>query len=324
MMAVQSSIDDLWGMMHRATGLYTAALQDVAEASLSDDPNQSRLAVERLADLLWHTLVLSELLGRRRMLLEADAVRDRNNHNDGMVLFARIREEGPLKWEIESDVPMVPEVPFEEAIEDLVNRQPRIIDQSVIDRFPPGTPRYKMIQDIYSRDKAFAMALSNEEHVTKRMQKQIEGMFREGVSVETARGQLKKKAILDGMKDYTEAYGETVYRTSLNTSFSRGLREMANDPAVQSVIGAFEYEAVADPDTRPNHRAADGIIASTHDPIWDSMTPPLGYNCRCSLRLVDRLELEERGMLDGGMVVSNASDARFSDAHPDEGFGRSL
>ncbi len=39
------------------------------------------------------------------------------------------------------------------------------------------------------------------------------------------------------------------------------------------------YSAVNDDRTRPAHRALSGYIAHKDDPVWETLTPPLGFNC---------------------------------------------
>jgi SPP1 gp7 family putative phage head morphogenesis protein len=314
-------------MMHRSTALYAKALQDMAEATLANDHAWEQRTVESLADLLQHSLAYSNLLGRRRLLLEADAVRKYNPPTDAMMFDAESGE-GVTVWEVRADTPMVPHVPFEEAIEDLYNRDPRIIDREAIDRYrqrygipegAPDPPKYKIVQDFYSRDHVFALARSNQEHVTKNIQKTIGQMMDRGETVDTAAGKLRKKAILAGQDGWSRAYAETTFRTNINGAYNSGLREMASDEAVASVIGGFEYNAIRDPDTRKSHRAADGLIAGTSNPIWDRFTPPLGYNCRCALRLIGRDELERRELVKGG-IVEVWEPRNFANARPDPGF----
>lgn len=316
-MSVMDSKADLWGLMHRSTALYAKALQEMARALLTNDTAWQAATVESLADLLQHSLALSNLLGRRRLLLEADAVRKFNPPTNAMVFASD--PEGVTGWEVRSDTPMVPHVPFEEAINDVLSRDPRLVTEEMMAKYPPGTPKYKAVQDLYSRDHVFALARSNQDHVTKNIQKTMGRMMREGVTVEDAAGRLQKKAILAGQEGWSQAYAETTFRTNINGSFNSGLREMASDDAVASVIGAFEYSAIGDPDTRKNHRAASGLIAATSSSLWERYTPPLGYNCRCALRLVGRAELRERGLLENGRVTVRKP-AGFRNARPDPGF----
>lgn len=323
-MAVETSSHDLWGLMHRNTVLVAAAMYDVAEASLDNDSGRERAAVDRLTDLIYHSTILADLLGRRRMLLEADAVRGRNKPLDGMVLFTDA-EDVPT-WEIAEGSPVVPHVPFDEAVDSILSRDPRVLSAEVKEEFrrPDGTmpPNYQIVQMLYSRENAFALARANHIKVTENIQKVIARFMNEGRTLTDAKGGLLRQAILDGQKDWSAAYAETVYRTDTNTAYTQGMKDMAKDESVSKVIGGFAFFSVQDSVTRENHRAAHGLIAGTHDPIWKELTPPLGYNCRCVLRLVGRWELEKKGLLKGNQVVNNIPTLgkRFANARPDPGF----
>lgn len=76
---------------------------------------------------------------------------------------------------------------------------------------------------------------------------------------------------------------ETMVRTETNLAYSAGRQHFNNDPAVSEILHSMEYSAVGDARTRPNHLDYDGTIAPVDDPIWQSITPPNGYNCRCTL-----------------------------------------
>ena len=54
----------------------------------------------------------------------------------------------------------------------------------------------------------------------------------------------------------------------------------------------LQYIAVGDELTRDDHEALNGLILPINDPIWDTITPPNGYNCRCSVIGVSEFEPE--------------------------------
>lgn len=54
----------------------------------------------------------------------------------------------------------------------------------------------------------------------------------------------------------------------------------------------LQYIAVGDELTRDDHEALNGLILSINDPLWDTITPPNGYNCRCSVVGVSRFEAD--------------------------------
>ena len=45
----------------------------------------------------------------------------------------------------------------------------------------------------------------------------------------------------------------------------------------------WEYVAVLDSRTRPEHRALNGTVLPADDPFWKTHKPPLGFRCRCTV-----------------------------------------
>lgn len=58
----------------------------------------------------------------------------------------------------------------------------------------------------------------------------------------------------------------------------------------------LRFETAHDDRVRKNHAAAEYFVAHARDPVWIALAPPLGWRCRCGLRLVDREELVRRGL----------------------------
>lgn len=113
-----------------------------------------------------------------------------------------------------------------------------------------------------------------------------------------------------------EAYGRMTFRTNVNTAVTAGRFRQARDPDIRAVVPAFRFDAVGDGDTRDNHDEADGIILSVDNPEWARIAPPLGYNCRCMVSHVTRVELERAGRIgrDGRVIESRVPSGAFPDA----------
>ena len=74
---------------------------------------------------------------------------------------------------------------------------------------------------------------------------------------------------------------ETIVRTNYADALNQGRDAFFNDPALDGYVTAFQYTAIMDDRVRPNHAAGDGLVFSVNNSIWDSLTPPNGFNCRC-------------------------------------------
>ena len=289
-MPVKSSIDELADLQARTAISFSDRLLQLASA-LVVDRHPSAIAKERalarLSRLIGETMALSDLMGRRRLILEAEAVRARQPVSTRAVF---------------SETPVVPHVEFDEAVADMVSRRPELAKSA------------EKVAEVYERH-GFALAQAAELSIVKRIQEFIAKALREGRTVP------KAAETIAGIGDFTQAYAETVYRTNVATAYTAGRFQQAADPDIAEVIGAFEFNAVLDADTRPNHAAAHGLLASQNDPIWATYSPPLGFQCRCDLRLVDRFELRERNLLDTAGRTLRILPGTFSSAYPDPGFG---
>lgn len=243
-----------------------------------------------LADQLWQSMTLTDLLGRKRLLMEADAAA-------GKVPLA-LRQQVVF-----AATPVIPNVPFREAIEDIVRREPRLAKTAV------------EVSNLYRTRHAFALARAASLKITEAVQAAIKRLGLKGMTVP------KASAVVADVGGFTRAYSETVYRTNVATAYSAGRYAEARSPGVAATMGAFERTAVGDSDTRPTHLAADGLLAGIEDPVWEHASVPSGYNCRCAQRLVSKYELERMGLLDRSGKVIRRTPAGFGAYRPDPGFG---
>lgn len=300
---MKESHDELHELLRRSPRLFSSAIIDLAYAIAKADPRAYDRARASLRETFAKTLSLADLVGQRRTILEAKSAskgKAKPLSRIEPILFG-VRENVYLA----ADQPIVPRVRFDEAVEDLVTRQPEL------------AIGWQEVVDLYSRKHAFALAKSTDLVVTKRVQKAIDDLLERGADVRSAR------EVIGSMSAWSVSYAETVFRTNLNTAYTNGRIRKAQDPAVAQVIGALEYVATLDRDVRPNHRAAHGFLASQFDPLWREWRPPLGYGCRCGTRMVDRWELESRGLLRNGKVA-RVFPSTWSSASRDPGFTAAL
>lgn len=280
---MKSAIDELESYLDREASSFADALMKMARADWFD-----RDALDHLARLIQRTLILADLNGRKRMLMEADALRKRT----------------PARFAAES--PIAPGLTFDEAVEDLLKREPRLAESAA------------EVAELYSWSGVFALAKSASINLTRRVQQALGELLSQGKAAESTREELQRMAAEEA-HDWTVSYASTIYRTNVAHAYNMGRMKQAQDPDVADVIPALEYVSMEDERTRPNHWAAHGLVAGVNDTIWTRMRPPQGYQCRCVLRQVSIMELERRGLIRDGQVVRFIPDG-FSKAGPDEGF----
>jgi SPP1 gp7 family putative phage head morphogenesis protein len=90
---------------------------------------------------------------------------------------------------------------------------------------------------------------------------------------------------------------DTIFRTNLQSAYMAGRyrQMMAN---VEGVGGRpwWQYVAIMDSRTRPQHSALHGRVFRYDDPFWQKFYPPLGFNCRCRVRAYTDAEIKARGI----------------------------
>lgn len=275
-----SGHDELTRFLDKRTRLFTQAIHDIFRDRYGK--GESKHPIGDMAKLISHTMILADLNGRKRVLMEADQERRKRKFSDT------------------SKTPISP-LPFEEAIDDLVSRDPRL------------AYGYKAVQELYNTEHVFALAKSVNKNLTERIQGAINSLMESGGSLPEFENVWKE------ITPWAQAYGDTVYRTNCSTAYTEGRFKQAEDPDVQEVIPAMQFVSMHLPTSRPHHEAADGLIAATNDPIWKRFRPPLGYNCMDGTNFVSKYELDRRGLWKDGRVIPYFP-PRFAEAHPDEGF----
>lgn len=262
-------------------------------------------ATKRFAEALGRTMALADALGRKRVV---DAAESRGEKFKAMhfgydsIVVARFGGYGDL------DDPT--EASFEEAFDSLLAREPAVAKSKdeIREAYGLGT-KFMVAAALPGR-----LAAKAAKELTVRLWEKVAELGIKGRSPSDA-----KRAIAD-IGGFAESYAETIYRTNLAGAYTAGRFKQMEDPDILAVTPAFEYTAVGDHSTRKNHAAADGLLADVRDGVWDSISPPMGYNCRCDLRIVDRFELEDRGLLMKDGRAKKFTPARFVDAMPDKGF----
>lgn len=260
----------------------TGALLELAAARV-DGRGEAELA--GVAAALQEVLIGANLLGRARTMDDA----------------ARASRGGTFARTAPPDVipGFVPRVPFREALKDLLRRKP-ILERD-----------YRELARRYSIEKVFGLARSTDLVLTEKVRDALNRAW----SVSRSSTAAVQKAIAD-MGDWTRAYAETVFRTNAASSFSEGRLEKAVE--LRAVLPVVRFTAVMDADTRPNHAAADGVLAAPDDPIWRILRPPLGYRCRCRFDHVSWEEAVQAGVIDAKGNVRPGKIPRG--AGPDPGF----
>lgn len=92
-----------------------------------------------------------------------------------------------------------------------------------------------------------------------------------------------------GMTKLADYHLRTIFRTNIQTALNEGRRQIIQE-ASDDEFPLMEFVAIEDNRVRHSHLALNGFRAPKNDAIWKQITPPLDYNCRCTLRPVHKDE----------------------------------
>ncbi len=287
--------------------VYVASIGELL-ASLATR-NQPRAAMARghLEYVVAETMGVAEVLGATEVLQAAAGVLV-----DDEAAFRHDRR-GLVCFRQSEAQDILPRVELQEAVDDMLARTPVTLRDA-------AQRTGREIARIYAEGHAIAFARAAEHSVTERVQAVIAQAMREGLGENEAVARIRENVdqVRQDTTAWTEAYARTAFRTNVSTAVTAGRFRQAQDPDVSALVPAFAFDAIGDADTRPNHEAADGAIWSVTNPVWQQLAPPLGFQCRCSVRIVTRPELRRMGRLDeNGRVIESPVPAG---AFPDPGF----
>lgn len=216
-------------------------------------------------------------------------------------------------------------VPPTDAI-DFFNRKvtAKVIDKKGIKKLLVLATRKEL--DYYD-SKAFAIAGIERDNILKQAKLILLNGLRNGSNqkeVMFGLEQLFTKYLVTGvMQDdelITPARLETIVRTNFSEAMNMGRKNMMDDPDLADFVPYRQYSAIMDDRVRESHAAMHGRIYKSTNPIWDTILPPNGFNCRCTVIPITKLELKRMIGDDIGIATSDGDPlpANF----PDQGFGK--
>lgn len=110
----------------------------------------------------------------------------------------------------------------------------------------------------------------------------IQQVVASGVHVRDGVKVLRTKLAAAGVEQVNPWLLETLVRTQTHIAYSAGRLATNADPAIAEILWGYEYVTVGDDRVRDSHAELDGMRMRADDPRWNVLTPPNGFNCRCT------------------------------------------
>ena len=127
-------------------------------------------------------------------------------------------------------------------------------------------------------DIAFTIAKTADYNLVNGLKKAIGKTLAEGGSFSAFRKRVRRAGL---EKSLTPARLRQVFRTNIAAAEAAAFREQVNE--LGESAGFLTYSAILDGRVRPSHAARDGVTLPADDPYWRQNTPPIDYNCRCTV-----------------------------------------
>lgn len=128
---------------------------------------------------------------------------------------------------------------------------------------------------------AFAIANVYQTDVTAALQNELVDALSTGRTQDQVIKNLKAILAGAGHKELSTHHLETVFRTATQMAYGVG-RRIAQEEAAE-YLPIWEYSAVGDDRTRPQHMALDGLQFPANHPFWNKYYPPWDFRCRCTV-----------------------------------------
>ena len=177
-------------------------------------------------------------------------------------------------------------------------------------KFPKASWAYTDLLD-NAHDRAFVVAKMVDVDLATTVQRSIIDAMQEGKGYKAWAKDIDKVLAKSGWYDgqiNVDAQGnakkvvtggqhrlETIYRTNMAAAYEAGRQQVIFNDRDDDPFGYVMYSAIMDNRTRPTHKALHGKVMEKSDPAWSSISPPNGYNCRCTIVELTQGQIDRYG-----------------------------
>jgi len=165
---------------------------------------------------------------------------------------------------------------------------------------------YELWQDAHK--KAFTVAKVMREDILKDIRTALQKSIENGTTFQEFKKELKptlqkkgwwgEQIVVDsnGVAEKVQLGSmhrlKTIYSVNMQTAYQTGRYKTQIDNVDNRPY--WEYVAVLDGRTRPEHAQLNGLIYRYDDPFWNAFYPPNGWRCRCRVNALSDYKLQKR------------------------------
>ena len=162
-------------------------------------------------------------------------------------------------------------------------------------KIPITKEQYSILDNKY-KNLAFTIANYSNINLLNEIFQLLLTTIEEGESLNTFKNLLNNCLEDWGYEKENDYKIDLIYRNNIQTAYQVGHYEMLTDPDILEYRPYWQYDAIEDEDTRPEHKALNGLVFEADDPFWKTWYPPNGHRCRCTVKSLSKRDVERKGL----------------------------
>ncbi len=112
------------------------------------------------------------------------------------------------------------------------------------------------------------------------------------------------------VENYNTNWLRTEYDTALSTAVASS--NYYNNLKNKDTLPYWQYQTIGDNHVREAHQKLNGLIYPADSPVWDTIYPPNGWNCRCEVIALHEIPTNETLQTDVNMPIDLLKNTKIS------------
>ena len=165
-------------------------------------------------------------------------------------------------------------------------------------KVPMTRPKFDMLNQA-AKSEAFTIAGSENIALIAQVKEVAQRSIIEGITQYEFSKEVTSLFETAGVTPTSKWHLETVFRTNIGSAYNAARWQQTFESpseAVELFVPYLQYSTTGSANVCEICKPYDGRIYRRDDPIWDTIYPPLHYNCECIVAPVSVLEVEAEGL----------------------------